>query len=149
MNLGGSLFVSAAFRLAEKLIQAGRPLKGGQAMISNSSARCEGIESKLRERREEILALIEGHGEDAKPVELDQTRVGRLSRMDALQNQAMAQETERRRQQELVRIEAALRRLEDGSYGDCVECGEPIAEKRLALDPSAVLCIDCAAKDQR
>ncbi|MGI9419242.1 MAG: TraR/DksA family transcriptional regulator [Geminicoccaceae bacterium] len=114
-------------------------------MTSQASERTT-IEKRLKDRREEILALIEGHGEDARPVELDQTRVGRLSRMDALQNQAMAQETERRRQQELDRIDAALRRLDDGSYGECAECGEPIAEKRLALDPSALLCIDCAGK---
>lgn len=105
-------------------------------------------EAQLRERRLDVLALIEGHGEDGRPVELDQTRVGRLSRMDALQNQAMAQETERRRQHELTQIDAALRRLEDGSYGECLECGEPIAAKRLELDPSAPLCIGCAGKGE-
>jgi DnaK suppressor protein len=99
---------------------------------------------RLLQRRRDILALIEGHSEDSKPVELDQTRVGRLSRMDALQNQAMARETERRRQQELSRIDAAMERLRNGSYGECLECGEPIAEKRLNLDPSVLLCIECA-----
>ena len=113
-------------------------------MIASSGDGCD-YEARLNARRRDILALIEGHGEDGKPVELDQTRVGRLSRMDALQNQAMAKETERRRQQELVRIEAALLRLADGTYGDCVACGEPIAVKRLELDPSAPHCIDCAA----
>lgn len=107
------------------------------------------VEAQLRERRQSILALIEGHGEDGRPVELDQTRVGRLSRMDALQTQAMAQETDRRRHHELSQIDAALRRLEDGSYGECLECGEPIAVKRLELDPSAPLCIDCASKGER
>ncbi|MGI9484528.1 MAG: TraR/DksA family transcriptional regulator [Geminicoccaceae bacterium] len=116
--------------------------------IDSPSERAE-AESRLRQRRLDVLALIEGHGDDGKPVELDQTRVGRLSRMDALQNQAMAQETERRRQQELTQIDNALRRLVDDTYGDCIECGEPIAVKRLALDPSAPLCIDCAGKEER
>ncbi len=102
--------------------------------------------SLLENRRLEILALIDGHGDDSRPVELDQTRVGRLSRMDALQGQAMAKETERRRHQELERIDLALKRLADGDYGDCLECGEPIAVKRLMFDPSAALCIDCAGK---
>lgn len=102
--------------------------------------------SLLENRRAEIMALIDGHGDDSRPVELDQTRVGRLSRMDALQSQAMAQETERRRHQELDRIDQALQRLAKGEYGDCLECGEPIAQKRLAFDPSAALCIDCADK---
>ncbi|MEL6965344.1 MAG: TraR/DksA C4-type zinc finger protein [Pseudomonadota bacterium] len=101
-------------------------------------------EERLLKRRRDILALLDGHSQDGKPVELDQTRVGRLSRMDALQHQAMAQETERRRQQELTRIDAALVRLRNGSYGDCLECGEPIANKRLDLDPSVLYCIACA-----
>ena len=117
-------------------------------MTTGSPARQKEIETRLRERRDDVLALIEGHGDDGKPVELDQTRVGRLSRMDALQNQAMAQETERRRQQELVHIDEALKRLENGTYGNCLECDEPIVEKRLAFDPSARLCIDCAEKHQ-
>ncbi|MGI9503723.1 MAG: TraR/DksA family transcriptional regulator [Geminicoccaceae bacterium] len=106
----------------------------------------EAIKAALLQRRKEVQALIDGHGEDGKPVELDQTRVGRLSRMDALQSQAMAKETERRRQQELARIDVALERLEDGTYGECIDCGEMIAKKRLAFDPSALLCIDCADK---
>ena len=102
------------------------------------------IEAELKRRRAEILSLIDGHGTESKPVELDRGRVGRLSRMDALQNQAMAQETDRRRHQELARIDQALERLAEGSYGECVACGGPIAPKRLAFDPSAALCITCA-----
>jgi DnaK suppressor protein len=78
-------------------------------------------------------------------VELDQTRQGRLSRMDALQGQAMAQETERRRQAELKRIEAALARIKSGDFGYCLSCDEEIAAKRLEFDPSVSLCVDCAA----
>ena len=102
-------------------------------MTGFSPAERAEIETRLKGRRREIQALIEGHGEDGKPVALDQTRVGRLSRMDALQNQAMAQETERRRQHELSLIDSALQRLEDGIYGECVDCGEPIAEKTVGV----------------
>ena len=79
------------------------------------------------------------------PVELDQQAVGRLSRMDALQVQAMAAETSRRRVRELRRIEAALARMSEGEYGYCVECGDEIAARRLELDPAAPLCIGCAS----
>lgn len=65
--------------------------------------------------------------------------------MDALQGQAMAQETERRRKNELQRIESALTRVRDGEYGYCVSCGDEISKKRLELDPSVPLCIDCAS----
>ena len=77
-------------------------------------------------------------------VELDQARVGRLSRMDALQAQAMSQETGRRRQQQLVKIDAALERVSAGEFGACFECGEGIHPGRLNADPTATLCIACA-----
>ena len=81
-------------------------------------------------------------------VELDQTRVGRLSRMDAMQAQAMSIETGRRRRQKLLQIEAALRRIDEGEYGYCQECGEDIAQPRLKVDPAALLCIDCASRKE-
>ncbi len=99
----------------------------------------------LLARKAELEAIMKSRESDEKPVELDQTRVGRLSRMDALQGQALAQETVRRRKNELGRIEAALTRLEAGDYGYCVNCDEEISAKRLSLDPSAPLCIDCAS----
>jgi DnaK suppressor protein len=61
----------------------------------------------------------------------------------------MAKATNQRRDLELRRIEAALQRLEDGGYGDCLECGEPIAPQRLEADPAAPLCIDCASKAEQ
>lgn len=80
----------------------------------------------------------------AAVVELDQTRVGRLSRMDALQGQAMSQERERRRVIQLQKIGAALKRIEHDDYGYCAECGEEIAFKRLEFDPATTLCFNCA-----
>lgn len=77
------------------------------------------------------------------PVQLDQQAVGRLSRMDALQNQAMAAAQSRRRQAERQRITAALRRIDEGEYGFCLECGEEIAPDRLAIDPALALCAGC------
>lgn len=100
---------------------------------------------RLLARQEELQTQSASTGEARGAVELDQSRVGRLSRMDALQGQAMAQATERRRQQELSRIVAALKRLEEGDYGYCVSCGEEIASKRLDLDPSVASCIKCAS----
>lgn len=77
-------------------------------------------------------------------VMLDQSSVGRLSRMDALQGQAMAKAEEDRRQLAIRRIDAALVRLERGEFGECIECGEWIAVKRLEWDPTVLKCIDCA-----
>lgn len=98
----------------------------------------------LLQRQAELEVLTETGDEASKPVELDQTRVGRLSRMDAMQGQAMSLEAKRRREHELTRIVQALKRLELGEYGECLKCGEEIAVGRLEVDPAATLCINCA-----
>lgn len=100
--------------------------------------------SNLLAARAELEALREQSAESRRTVTLDQQSVGRLSRMDALQGQAMAQAAEQRRATEMARIDAALKRLDDGSYGECLRCGEEIAERRLEIDPAATLCVDCA-----
>src|SRR5690606_25907738 len=79
-----------------------------------------------------------------RPVELDHASVGRLSRVDGMQHQAMPQAAERNRVVELRRIEEALARVGHGEYGECVLCGEAIADARLELDPAATSCIACA-----
>ncbi|MEP0322758.1 TraR/DksA family transcriptional regulator [Bauldia litoralis] len=104
----------------------------------------EAARDRLIAARAELEALREQSAEARAPVTLDQQSVGRLSRMDALQGQAMAQAAEQRRASEMARIDAALIRIDDGSYGECLRCGEEIAEKRLEIDPAATLCVDCA-----
>jgi DnaK suppressor protein len=100
---------------------------------------------KLLEQRRDAILNVEQTGRDSsRTVELDQSRVGRLSRMDAMQGQAMSQATQRRREVELQKIGAALRRIEEGDYGYCLRCGEPIGHGRLNVDPGAPLCITCA-----
>lgn len=82
--------------------------------------------------------------EDRRTVELDQQSVGRLSRMDAMQRQAMAQASSRRRSARGMRIKAALRRIDEGEFGFCQDCGEEIGKKRLSLDPTVLTCVSCA-----
>ena len=104
--------------------------------------------AKARERldrtRAELEALSEGASESRATVMLDQQAVGRLSRMDAIQNQAMAEATERRRRLDLQRIEMAERRLAAGDYGYCAKCDEELPDGRLAIDPMAERCVACA-----
>lgn len=109
----------------------------------------EELKARLFAFREELqsLATIEQQGADT--VELDQARVGRLSRMDALQGQAMSVETKRRRQQLLKDISAALGRLDDDTYGECTECLEPINIERLRINPAVPLCVKCASLAER
>ena len=77
-------------------------------------------------------------------VELDQQSVGRLSRMDAMQQKAMAEAQERTRRLDLQRVEMAERRLKSGDYGYCAQCDDEIPDARLAIDPMAERCVKCA-----
>lgn len=85
----------------------------------------------------------------AQTVELDQARVGRLSRQDALQLQAMSKATQQRSQVEIKRLQSALKRLEANDYGWCEECGNQIPIARLRIDPAAEYCVACAQKLER
>ena len=99
------------------------------------------FKDRLLAMRREIHMLMETGDSETAPVKLDQTSVGRLSRMDAMQRQAMAQETERRRHNDLRKIEAALKRIEEGEYGYCVNSGDLIPRARLELDPAAATTV--------
>lgn len=100
----------------------------------------------LLRQQKELLGLKQASKESTQTVNLDQSSVGRLSRMDAMQSQAMAQENSRRRELQLVRIDAALERIEEGEYGYCASCDEEINRRRLDVDPANPFCIDCASK---
>jgi DnaK suppressor protein len=102
---------------------------------------------KLIDLRTELRALGEALDDASQTVELDQSRVGRLSRMDALQGQQMALEAGRRRQLQLKGISTALQRIESGEFGYCLACGEAIDVRRLHIDPTSTLCIICAEKE--
>ncbi len=102
--------------------------------------------ARLLALRAELEGVAATGDESAAVVELDQSKVGRLSRMDAMQAQAMAKASSNRRQAMLVKISAALKRIDDDAFGLCRECDEAINPKRLEFDPTATLCIECASK---
>lgn len=104
----------------------------------------EALRTRLEQMAEELALADSKTAADRAPVELDQQSVGRLSRMEAMQVQAMAAAQGRRRSAEIQRIRQALKRIDEGEYGYCLECGEEIGERRLDLDPAAARCVDCA-----
>lgn len=113
-------------------------------MKNRKDINLKNLKALLLAEQEELQADAKSSEEARQTVTLDQTTVGRLSRMDALQGQAMALETDRRRHVELHRVESALERMGEGDYGFCVNCDKKIAAKRLEHDPATPLCIDCA-----
>ncbi len=96
----------------------------------------------------EITRQLEGSGETTRPVELDQQSVGRVSRIDAIQQQQMAIAGRDQGKQLAQALRGALQRIEDGSYGLCLHCGEAIAHARLEARPEATLCVDCQQKSE-
>ena len=114
-----------------------------------SDPELEDFKEELERRRKDLLQLSNVAEEAASTVELDQQKVGRVSRMDAMQVQAMSIETNRRREIELSRINTALQRIEDGEFGLCVSCAEEIVLARLKADPSTPICIACANRSQQ
>lgn len=103
----------------------------------------------LEDRLREIKDGRQAKQEEQATVELDQSKVGRLSRMDAMQQQAMARATAARQELEEKRIRSALSRIRSGDYGYCVKCEEEIAEGRLKVDPATPVCIGCAQDAER
>jgi len=103
------------------------------------------LKEKLKSEYEQLSSLSLATKDTRAPVELDQQSVGRLSRMDAMQQQSMDIAREERRQHRLKVIAAALARLDRGEYGYCLACGEDIPYKRLLADAATARCVDCSS----
>ena len=104
------------------------------------------IETKrveLEQLKLDLAAQLSANTDAAKPVKLDQTSVGRLSRMDSMQSQAMAQAVREGLMIRLSQCENALQAIERGEYGLCRSCEEPIGTKRLGAKPEAPFCLEC------
>ena len=104
----------------------------------------EELKQELQRQLQALERSARATGEAARPVELDQTSVGRLSRMDSLQNQSLSRNLQEREEAKLTLILAALDRIEDGSYGLCLACGGEIPFPRLFVFPETEACSSCA-----
>ncbi len=95
----------------------------------------------------ELKQQLDSIHERGAPVTLDQQAVGRVSRIDAIQQQQMAQANELQLKRQLLRIEKILQSTDD--YGFCLECDEPIGFARLKIHPTAPYCIKCQSNKER
>ena len=96
----------------------------------------------------ELGSAHEASADSAATVDLDEP-IGRVSRIDAIQQQRMVEANRATRQRRLVQVRAALRRLDEGEYGECVACGEQVGFRRLEAQPEAPFCIGCQGKNER
>lgn len=102
------------------------------------------LKKRMKEEMATLAETIEALDEHRDPVEPD-VAIGRLSRLDTMQSQAMASATQTKAKRRLRLLEAALARIDDDEeYGTCYECGDPIPMARLLALPESNLCVDCA-----
>jgi DnaK suppressor protein len=113
--------------------------------MANSMPTAERLAERLDALESETRAYLADSENADEAVELDQTRQGRLSRMDAMQAQAMSRAARNRANQTLQRIAGTRKRLDSADFGLCIDCDEPIAPARLLHDPTTLRCLDCAA----
>ena len=100
------------------------------------------LRTDLMKLQEEFKVLLEDTAKGTETVSLDQP-IGRLSRMDAMQQQSMAQANTRIARQRLAQVGAALTRYDQDEYGLCVDCGEDIGFGRLKARPESPFCLEC------
>ena len=106
------------------------------------------LSQKLLALKDELELLLLESSASSQIVGLDQP-MGRLSRMDALQQQAMSKANRAAHGQRLVLIEAALLAIKSGRYGECRRCEEPIGYARLSVRPESPFCLDCQKKSEK
>ena len=104
----------------------------------------EQIRSELLRSLSKLERSLKASDGAARPRDLEQDTVGRLSRIDALQNQGLTKNLAERERAQLGQIVEALRRLEEGTYGACNACGSPIPVERLLVFPETLACSACA-----
>ncbi len=101
----------------------------------------------IRQQCRELEELLESSTESSKPVALDEP-IGRLSRMDAMQQQQMAIASRQSQTQRLQLLRNALQAIERENYGDCRICEEPIGYQRLKVRPESPFCLSCQSRSE-
>jgi len=97
------------------------------------------IEEELVKTRENILELES----QVKPIS-PENAIGRVSRMDAINNKSVIEASLRQTQDKLNKLEKALSKIDEPSFGICVNCHQPIPIGRIMLMPHATRCVQCA-----
>lgn len=114
-----------------------------------TDAEVEALAAALRAIEAELRETLDHSADAARPVELDQQAAGRVSRIDAIQQQQMIAAGRRRAETRLALVRQALKAVESGDYGICRKCDEPIGVRRLRARPESPICLQCQAAIER
>jgi DnaK suppressor protein len=107
------------------------------------------LKQQLESQKETLQIQLQESDNSTKPVTLDQQSVGRVSRIDAIQQQQMASANRDQSLALLQEVDVALKRIESDEYGLCLICDEPIALARLQAQPHTANCIICQSKQEK
>jgi DnaK suppressor protein len=119
------------------------------AIESITESQISKLRLQLTSQQQTLQIQLVESDDASKPVTLDQQSVGRVSRIDAIQQQQMASANREQTITLLQQVDAALKRIESDEYGLCQMCDEPIALLRLQAQPHTANCIDCQSKQEQ
>ncbi len=114
-----------------------------------SESQRDALERELSRLAQALEAALAGSAEAARPVELDQPALGRVSRVDAMQQQEMIAAGREAQRARLQQVRAALQRITEDEYGECARCGEAIDFARLEVRPESLFCVACQSARER
>ncbi len=106
------------------------------------------LKKLLVQLQKELAEAITDGAEATKPVELDSS-IGRVTRIDAIQQQSMAKAGREANKLRLSQVEVALKVMEQDNYGECISCGEFIPFKRLLVKPESLFCVECKEENEQ
>ena len=115
------------------------------SMSELDPAQLEELHADLDALVVELTAMVEQTRGGSKPVALDEP-IGRLSRMDAIQQQHMTGANRAAAQRRLAQARGALRRIEEDCFGECQSCGEGVGYPRLKAAPETPFCVECQGR---
>ena len=101
------------------------------------------LKEKILENIEKFEAQIKKLEEATQPISPENS-LGRVSRMDAINNKGVAQASLHSAQKRLVKLKISLEKIEDPDFGNCANCGNPIQSCRLMFMPESANCVRCA-----
>lgn len=108
-----------------------------------SNQQIKTLHQKLLNQRESLVELLTINKDTSQPVQLDQQALGRVSRIDAIQQQKMASANRNAQETTLKLTTKALRRIDEEDYGYCEQCDNLIRYERLLIKPETRFCIQC------
>ena len=113
-----------------------------------TQAQINELKALLQALKQSLSSHLTQTRSDTRPVTLDQQSVGRVSRVDAIQQQQMAIASHDQASQQLKQVGQALHRIDTGEYGFCLNCAEPVLFARLQAQPIAGLCLECQSASE-